>query len=84
MILAVVWLVHKYLPPKIQERAVSLGITTKEEMTATSKRNKLFGFAVMTIVSLVIICSVNYETTFWAGHISHIFSLMRFLCLMQL
>lgn len=54
-------------PPKIQERAVELGITTKEEMAANSKKNKPFAFAVMIIASLVIICAVNYETTFWAG-----------------
>ena len=54
-------------PPKIQERAVELGVTTKEEMAANSKKNKPFGFAVMTIASLIIICGINHETTFWAG-----------------
>ena len=38
-------------PPKIQERAVELGVTTKEEMAANSKKNKPFCFAVMTIAA---------------------------------
>lgn len=54
-------------PSEIQKRALELGITTKEEMAANSKKNKLLGFAVMAIASLVIICGINNETTFWAG-----------------
>lgn len=54
-------------PPAIQKRAIELGITSKEEIASNSKKNKPFGFAVMTVMSLVIICSVNHETTFWAG-----------------
>lgn len=54
-------------PPAIQQRAIELGITSKEEMAANSKKSKPFGFAVMTIMSLIIICIVNHETTFWAG-----------------
>ena len=54
-------------PPRIQERAVTLGVTTKEEMAANAKKYKPLGFAVMTAICLFIICAMNHETTFWAG-----------------
>lgn len=54
-------------PPKIQEQAITLGITTKEEMAANAKRYKPLGFAVMTILCLIIICGINRETSFAAG-----------------
>lgn len=54
-------------PPKIQQRAVELGITTAEDMTANAKKNKPFGLAVMIAANLLIICVVNRETTFGAG-----------------
>lgn len=54
-------------PPKIQERAVALGVTTKEEMAANAKKYKPMGFAIMSGLCLVIICAINHETTFWAG-----------------
>lgn len=54
-------------PPKIQERAIEIGVTTKEEMTANSKKNKPIGVVVMTALSLIIICGINRETTFLAG-----------------
>lgn len=57
---------HNY-PPKIQKRAVELGIVTNEEMTLNSKKNKPFGFVIMAITNLIIICIINHETTFWAG-----------------
>ena len=57
---------HNY-PPKIQERAIELGITTREQMAADSKKYKPLGFAVMLIICMVIICIVNKETRFWAG-----------------
>lgn len=54
-------------PSKIQKRAVELGITTEEEMAKNAKKGKPLGFAIMTIVNLIIICAINKETTFWAG-----------------
>lgn len=54
-------------PPKIQQRALELGITTKEDMAVNAKRNKPLGLAVMAVANLLIICAVNRETTFWAG-----------------
>lgn len=54
-------------PPKIQQRAVELGIATKEDMASNAKKYKPFGFVVMIAANLFIICVVNRETTFWAG-----------------
>ena len=54
-------------PPAIQERAVALGITTKEKMSADAKKFKPMGFVIMSLLNLVIICAVNRETTFLAG-----------------
>lgn len=53
-------------PPRIQERAINLGVTTKEEMAANAKRYKPLGFAVMTALCLIIICGINHETAFSA------------------
>ena len=61
-------------PPQIQERAISLGITTKEEMAANSKKYKPLGFAIMITLCLIIICAINKEHTFFAGFVqSYIF-----------
>jgi hypothetical protein len=57
---------HDY-PPKIQKRAVELGITTDEEMAQNAKKSKPLGFVIMTIMNLIIICLINGEKTFWAG-----------------
>lgn len=54
-------------PPKIQERAIALGITTKEEMATNAKKYKPMGFVIMAGLCLVIICAINHESTFWAG-----------------
>ena len=54
-------------PPAIKKRAVEIGVTTEAEMAANAKRCKIIGLAVMLIESLVIICGVNRETTFWSG-----------------
>ena len=54
-------------PPKIRERVLSLGLTTKEEMAADARKWKPLGFAVMIVLNLVLICAVNGEKTFWAG-----------------
>jgi len=54
-------------PPQIQEWAIALGITTKEEMATNAKKYKTMGFAVMSGLCLVIICVINNENTFWAG-----------------
>lgn len=54
-------------PPKIQQRAVELGITTVEDMADSARKNKPLGLAVMIAANLLIICVVNGETTFWAG-----------------
>ena len=54
-------------PPQIQARAVKRGITTEKEMTENARKNKTIGFAVMTILNLILICGVNHERTFWAG-----------------
>lgn len=54
-------------PPAIQARAIERGITTQAEMDACSKRNKIPGLLVMIVLSLLITCGVNRQTTFFAG-----------------
>lgn len=54
-------------PPAIQDRAIERGITTQEEMDATAKKNKIIGLLGMIILSIIIICGVNKQFTFFAG-----------------
>lgn len=54
-------------PPAIQARAIERGITTQEEMDATAKKNKIIGLLGMMILSIIIICGVNKQFTFFAG-----------------
>lgn len=54
-------------PPVIQARAIERGITTQEEMDTTAKRNKIIGLFGMIILSIIIICGVNKQFTFFDG-----------------
>jgi len=54
-------------PPRLQARAVELGITTEDEMRRNAVSNKLLGCVVLVVLDLLFVCGVNGVTGFWAG-----------------
>lgn len=56
-------------PDAIQKRAIEKGITTQEELTANSKKNKPIGLLVMLLMSVVITCVINKQGSFLAGFV---------------
>lgn len=54
-------------PPAIKERAIEKGIITQEELNKNAKKNKIMGIVVMILLSVIITCVINKQTTFFSG-----------------
>ncbi len=54
-------------PPAIKERAIEKGIITQEELDKNAKKNKIMGIVVMILLSVIITCVINKQTTFFPG-----------------